>query len=471
MKYIKYIIPIFLVSLFLFLRFYNIKNGLFFFNDMGRDLLVLQKWQETGKPPLLGPQTSVMPFNQTAIFYYYLYPFYLLSKGSPLSALIANSFLYLSIYLIGLFIFKKNHQITNIINLCFFLVCIHPQYIIQNRFVWNPSLVTPLIFISIFSFYSLLNQYSKIKLWVFSLSLACAISLSYSTIPIFLALFIYWLLFNRKKFFPIFLSFISSLVILNFPTIIFEIRHNFLLSKNVFIKKLTDATGTSIINKFSNLSNFTINLPIPSVNFYLLILFILLSIIIFLKNYHNRQLQFFISFLFFSTLIFYFILPVPIHSHYIFPLTSTLFLLIANLAFLYKTIIILMLTWIYLSPLNLISHFKNASRTVLQMNTCYQKICQEIKEPLFVSTQSNFHPFHNGPEHRYLLKKNNCQILNIEDDAKQTNKMAVIVDGGDFDINKTKYYELDLFGPAKIKTSFQCQSNLTVHILEKVGIY
>ena len=200
MKYIKYIIPIFLISLFLFLRFYNIKNGLFFFNDMGRDLLVLQKWQETGKPPLLGPQTSVMPFNQSAIFYYFLYPFYLFSQGSPFSALLANTFLYLSIYLTGLFVFKKNNQITDTINFCFFLICIHPQYIIQNRFVWNPSLVTPLIFISIFSFYLLLNQYSKIKLWLFSLSLALAISFSYSTIPIFLALFLYWLFFNLKKF-------------------------------------------------------------------------------------------------------------------------------------------------------------------------------------------------------------------------------------------------------------------------------
>lgn len=467
MKYIKYIIPIFLISLFLFLRFYNIKNGLFFFNDMGRDLLVLQKWQESGKPPLLGPQTSVMPFNQSAIFYYYLYPFYLLIKGSPLSALIANSFLYLSIYIIGLFIFKKNHQITNIVNLCFFFICIHPQYIIQNRFVWNPSLVTPLIFISIFSFYSLINQYSKIKLWIFSLSLACAISISYSSIPLLIAIFLYWLFFNRKKFFPILLSFTISLFVINLPTIIFEIRHNFLLSKNVFINKLTDTTGTSIVNKFSNLSNFTINLPISSVNFYLLILFILLSIIIFLKNYHNRQLQFLISFLFFSTIIFYFILPIPIHSHYIFPLTSTLFLLISNLSFLYKTIIILMLTWVYLSPINLISHFKNASRTVLQMNTCYQKVCQEIKEPLYVSTQSNFHPFHNGPEHRYLLKKNGCNVINIEENTELSDKMIVVVDGGNFDIKKTKYYELELFGTSVIKKYYPCQNNLNLLLLEK----
>jgi len=469
MKYLKFLVPTCLILLFLFFRFYNIKNGLFFFNDMGRDLLVLQQWQETGKPPLLGPQTSVMPFNQSAVFYYYLYPFYLIFKGHPITALIANTILYLLTYIFALLIFKKNSQIANIIHFCFFFVCIHPQYIIQNRFIWNPSLIPPLVFISIFSFYLLINKFTKTRLWTFSLSLALAISISYSTVPLFIAIFLYWLFFNRKKFFPIFLSFTTSLFVINLPTIIFEIRHNFLLSKNVFINKLTDTTGTSIVNKFSNLSNFTINLPISSVNFYLLILFILLSIIIFLKNYHNRQLQFLISFLFFSTIIFYFILPIPIHSHYIFPLTSTLFLLISNLSFLYKTIIILMLTWVYLSPLNLISHFKNASRTVLQMNTCYQKVCQEIKEPLYVSTQSNFHPFHNGPEHRYLLKKNGCNVINIEENTELSDKMMVVVDGGNFDIKKTKYYELDLFGPSNLYKTYPCQYNLNLILLKKTN--
>lgn len=467
MKYLKFLIPISLIILFIFIRFYNIKDGLFFFNDMGRDLLVLQKWQETGKPPLLGPQTSVMPFNQSAIFYYFLYPFYFLAKGSPLSALLANAFLYLSIYITGLFIFKKNKQISNIINICFFLICIHPQYIIQNRFIWNPSLITPLIFISIFSFYLLINQYSKIKLWIFSLSIVSAISISYSTIPIFLSIFLYWLIFNRKKFYPIFLSFISSLIILNFPTIIFELRHNFLLTKSIFIKKLTDTTGSSIINKFSNLSNFTVNLSTPSLNFYLLIFFILLSIIIFIKNYKHRNLDFFVSFLFFFTLIFYFILPVPIHSHYIFPLASALFLLITSLPLIPKAIIILMLTWIYLSPSNISSHFKNAPRTYGQMNKCFAQICPNIKDPIFVSTQSNFHTFHNGPEHRYLLKKNNCNVVNIEDNNQLADKMALVVDGGEFDKEKSKFYELDLFGPFKIIDTYSCQENFTIHILQK----
>ena len=185
MKYFKFIIPLLLISLFLFLRFYNIRDGLFFFNDMGRDLLVLQNWQLSGKPPLLGPQTSVVPFNQSSIYFYYLYVFYLITKGSVFSALFANAFLYIVIYIFGLVIFKKDSKITKIIHLSFFLICIHPQYIIQSRFVWNPSLITPFIMSAFFSFYLLIQKYSKFRLWAFSLSIATAISISYSVIPIF----------------------------------------------------------------------------------------------------------------------------------------------------------------------------------------------------------------------------------------------------------------------------------------------
>lgn len=55
MKYLKFLIPITLISLFIILSFYNIKDSYFFFNDVGRDMLVLHDWQLSGKPPLLGP--------------------------------------------------------------------------------------------------------------------------------------------------------------------------------------------------------------------------------------------------------------------------------------------------------------------------------------------------------------------------------------------------------------------------------
>jgi len=71
-KVLFWILISLLAILFVILRLYNINNSLFFINDTGRDMAVLQSWQNTGKIPLLGPQTSALPINQSAIYFYLL---------------------------------------------------------------------------------------------------------------------------------------------------------------------------------------------------------------------------------------------------------------------------------------------------------------------------------------------------------------------------------------------------------------
>jgi len=88
------------LGLFVFLRVFAITQNLHLFGDLGRDLFVLQKWSNNLlKPPLLGPQTSVVSFNQSAIYFYYLFPFFLLMSHSVYSTLVASIMLYISILL------------------------------------------------------------------------------------------------------------------------------------------------------------------------------------------------------------------------------------------------------------------------------------------------------------------------------------------------------------------------------------
>jgi hypothetical protein len=470
MKYKKFIVPIILILLFLFLRFYNIKDSLFFFNDMGRDLWVLQNWQLSGKPPLLGPQTSVLPFNQSSIYFYYLYIFYFITKGSVFSALFANAFLYVAMYIFGLYIFKKDQKFTNLLNITFFLISIHPQYIIQSRFVWNPSLVTPFIVSSVISFYLLIQKYSPKKLWFFSLSLAAAISISYSVIPLFVGLLVYWLIFVRKYFVKLSFSMLVSFLLLNITTIFFEIRHKFLLTNSLLTKPSSPQLSISVSQKFHDLSQFVINLPNQNWNQYILFLFIILSAVFCLKNFKKKDISLFLNTIFLFTFLSYFIIPVSIQAHYVFPVISLLFLSIASGPIYRSFIIIAMLTWVYLSPLNLVPYFSPSRRTYNQMDKCFTKVCQEIKEPIFVSVQSNFQPYHHGPEHRYLLKKNGCNVVNIEENNQLSDKMALVVDGGDYDPQRTKFYELELLGQSKIIKTFECQINFKVHILQKDNV-
>ena len=106
-------------------------------------------------PPLLGPLTSALPFNQSAVYFYLLYPGYLLFGGHPISSVFTLIIFYLIVF-VFLFVFlKKNSNLATSLLITFYLISVHPQFIIQNRFVWNPSFIPPLIFVSIYSFYQL----------------------------------------------------------------------------------------------------------------------------------------------------------------------------------------------------------------------------------------------------------------------------------------------------------------------------
>lgn len=466
-KFFKYIIPIFLIFLFLFLRFYKIKDSLFFFNDMGRDMVVLQNWEKTGKPPLLGPQTSVLPFNQSPIYFYLLYPVFLLSNQSQYTALVVNAILYICSFLFCLFLVSKYSTLISkkIIYFTFFLISIHPQYIIQSRYIWNPSFVTPFLLPSLLAFCLLIKKYSRLALWTLSFGLAMAISLSYSIAPLFIALALLSIFLLKKRLVPTTLSLIFSLFIVNLPLIFFELRHRFLLTTSLLSKHSPPQTDINFQSKLNNLLNFGINTTSYYLNLLIFILIIIISIYFIFKS--KSSFRRIISILILLTLIITFIVPVTVQAHYIFGILILLFLLLASIPIRYSILPLMFFSFTYLSPKRLNTYFQKAPRTYSQMTSCFQPLCQKYQDSIFVSVQSSYHPYHNGPEHRYLLKKSGCDVQEIEADNNQASKMALVVDGGNFDPQKTKFYELDLLGPAKIIDTFSCQENFKVLILDK----
>jgi len=468
-KHASLIFTLFTVLIFLFLRFYNIDQSLFFWNDMGRDLSVLQQWQQTGKPPLLGPQTSALPINQSAIYFYLLYPAFLIFGGHPIANLITLASVYILAFLLGLFIIKKYNLPLKAYSLItiFFLLSIHPQYIIQGRFVWNPSFVTPFLIIAFYSFYLLLSRFSWKKLIVFSLSIATAISLSYSVAPFLIAIFIYWLLFYRQHFSKFFITLFSSFLILNIATVAFEVRHNFLLTTSLFTKQSPVQESITLVDKITKLSDFIFITDNSPLNLTLFIFMLLVTIFTLYKFRHSiKSIQFLSSFLLISLVLIAFLTPVTVQPHYIFGFTTLLFILIASSSSIIKTVILIAASVLYLNQNKLNFHFRPAPRTYSQMNQCFKDYCSQLNTSTYVSVQSGFHPFHNGPEHRYLMRQNECQILDIETQNGASNTMSVVLDGGSFDQN-TKYYELDLFGKYSTISEFKCLPNFSILTLHK----
>jgi len=436
---------------------------------MGRDMMVLNTWQETGKPPLLGPQTSALPFNQSAIYFYILYPAFLISNGSPMSSLFTLASLYIFAFIIGLFLLNKYKSLVSsyLLTVPFFLLSIHPQYITQGRFVWNPSFVTPFLISSILSFYILINKFSHKLLAVFSLSIAIAVSLSYSVAPLLIIFALYWLLFNRKNFIKYFLYIFASFFIINLPTIFFELRHKFLLTSSLFTKNSPVQDGVDFFTKINNLSQFIFSLQSQNLNMVIFISSLLLSLVLLYKNFKSKyNLQFITSFLYLGIVATSFVTPVSTQAHYIFAFTSLLFIVLSTLHNIFLIPIIIFFMYFYLQPNIIKNYFKIAPRTLTSLQQCFTQYCHDFDKSSFVSVNSNFHPFHNGPEHRFLLKKAGCKIHDIETENGNSKYMTLVLDNGKYD-SKTKYYELDLFGNHKEVSRLKCQENFEIVTLEK----
>jgi hypothetical protein len=463
------IIATLLLSLvFIFFRLYKIQDSLLFFNDMGRDFQVLLDWKESGKPPLLGPQTSAVSFNQSAIYFYFLYPLFLITN-SAFSSIYTLIIFYLIAFLLGAYLYRSNKKTLLILFASFFLISIQPEMIRQNRFIWNPSFVPLFLLIALFSFKELITKFSNKKLIIFCLSAAFAAALNFSVIPsiFILLIFLIFKLKTKTKILKLINFFILSNFLTNLPTVAFEIRHKFALTNLLIHGQTLKQAATSFTHKYSELINYLFkldNIYLNSAILFLIFLFLILNI----KK--SKNLLFF-SLILLANFLLTLLLPFNIESHYIFGFLSVLIFTISLLPKKYLLILSLILSFIWLKPKIIKQHFAPARRTVKQMQNCYKNFCQDIKEPIYVSMESGILPYHNAPEHRFFMRQAGCNVLNIEETQDQANLMAVVADDATYEHNKTAYNELTLFGKSEQISKQTCQKNLKIYLLQKSTAY
>jgi hypothetical protein len=462
-----------LVGVFLFTRFYRIETSLLYFNDMGRDSLVLLDWLLSGKPPLLGPQTSALPFNQSAVYYYLLFPAFVLLHHSAFSAVVTNAVFYIVSLIVSVFLARKNSHLLRLVLITFALMILHPQFIIQNRFVWNPSFVGPSILVAFVSFAALIEKWSWWKAALFSLSIALAVSLNYSALPV-LAAFGFVAVFKlRWKCILLGVYVAGALFLMNSPTVFFELRHQFLLTHMMLTQPRPPQPGAVWSVKIPDLIQHTTSFAEPEMRMKFLVLFAL-SILLAITRPKKLSHLIHVSDLFSLTLVLFLLttlitilIPVGVQSHYVFGVIMTAVFCLAALPIAFMLPLLAVLVVLWSPPILKEDYFRPVHRTVAQMNACFEAICQQEKDPLFVSVQSGFHVFHNGPEHRFLMKEAGCQVLNIETDPAAAQKMAVVVDDSNFEPGKTAFNELSMFGTYQATRKYTCQKNFQVYILKK----
>lgn len=472
MSYFKYVLAAAALILFLFLRLYKLPESLLFYNDMGRDFIVLLNWSETGKPPLLGPQTSVLSYNQTAWYFYVLYPFFILSAHSAYSSVYSLLFTTTFLFLLTLYVSRKSQTLTTVVLLSFTLLSIHPQIIAQNKFIWNPSFLPIFLLTATVAFISQFFQYNRYTTVLQIVLLAFACGFSYSAVPFAAILFFYTLFRHRQKWSEILLIGFAAAALVFLPTIAFEIRHSFTLTKLAFIGQTTPQAHLSVPEKFQLLTEYLF----PAPNGWSVSLFLVFCLCMifgvyyyFKKRSGERAKQFlFLAVTLITLLILTFTLPITLEKHYIFPLLTLVILITAYLPRKLNLVLLLFFGLVWLQPDVTKTYLSKPIRSIPEMEECYKRYCAAWQEPSYVSMESGILVgYHNAPDHQFFLREAGCKILDIEKTQDQASYMIVIGDNANYTHGQSAYHELTLFGPAEQTDEYSCTDNLKLYRIKK----
>ncbi len=463
-----YLAALLVIALFIWTRTYQITESLHFFNDIGRDFLVLWQWRETGKPPLLGPQTSALPFNQSAIYFYLLFPFYLITGGSVYASLIAYLVIYVLAFALGLYLLRPYPRLEKSLLLVFLLMTVHPEYIIQGRFIWNPSFVSVSLAVAFYSLVVYFEQKSTryLLLYVSAFAVSLATAFSYSAAPALLAFILYALYRRRQSIWRYLNAVMISLGIVNLPTLVFELRHQFFLTKSLLFGEAAVQAGNVFATRFTRLLSLSLSIHWG----YVLAILALLAYFVY-RSYQRENNRFLLAagLLFLTTFILTIFAPVSIHSHYIFPFLTFLFIMISFLQARYIYVVAVVFYLIFLPAALRLQIFGPARHTIKELQECAAAFCATQTEPLFVSNQSSHHPYHNAMEWQYLLSQAGCQLRDVATAPESATTMAVVLDDDVYEHGKTSFYELSQFGQSQESSRFHCKENLEIVVLDKTG--
>lgn len=220
-----------------FFRLYRIDATMTFLEDEGRDLLIVHRMIDTGRPVLLGPQTSTGNMYLGPLYYYVITPSLYFSGMNPVgpSIFIALSGVFTT-YLI--YVYGKTWLSKTTGYLASFAFAILPFAVSVTRSSWNPNLV-PLITILLLMVYQQLMTitHSKAKLWaLYGLLIGVMVQLHYMALIFCGVLSLSLLIKYRANLKTLLLGIVYSLlgaILILSPFIVFELRNNWVNTRAI----------------------------------------------------------------------------------------------------------------------------------------------------------------------------------------------------------------------------------------------
>jgi hypothetical protein len=465
-----YLFAFLLVIIFLIIRLDNISNSLEFFGDIGRDHLALLDWLTTGKIPLLGPGISYFSLHLPPIYFYLNLPVFIISGFSAYSTLMTLILLFVLSFLFGLmFLQKKEYKVGLLITAI--LITFQPLYILQTRLPWNPTFAAPFLAISIFLLLLLREKYSQIKIILFSICLSVSLGLSAQSVPPVLVIFITSMLVLPHKS-KNSLYFLITTLFIFLPLMIFELRHGLFFISRFIANPITQPVKTDIPNKLSDLTSYIFGINNWDIfnSLTVGVIFMMMVIYFFVgwwvrKNFEiNKAALLFL--MFFCCVSIIYLLPFPAKEYDIFGATILFFSAIAFLPLKFSIPITGLLLILWINPVNFNNYFKIGHRTVAQMESCANYICNFERDPMYISVQA-WYIYHRTPEYQFIFTKSGCKVNDITSMSGWSNKMIVIADNETYEHGKTAYNELTLFGKSDLEKEYDCGNKLKAYILKK----
>jgi len=231
---LEFIFLCLITALAIFLRFYHINELHFFTYDQARDDLIVKRILVDHKWTLLGPQSSMPGVYLPPFYYYTLVPILWLSRLNPIGVDIYTATIgVLTVVLLWFMVREFFGKIPAL--MISGLYATSPLIVELSHRAWNPNTQPFFILLTLFFWYRLFKSKQERWLLFSSLSFGYTVNLHYGALalmPVWLVAFLWSLVKLKKKG----LVLISSLVLFCFgaPLILFDLRHHFMLTQNIY---------------------------------------------------------------------------------------------------------------------------------------------------------------------------------------------------------------------------------------------
>ncbi len=281
-------------------------NSFAFTYDVGRDLLAVSNIIDSHKIPLIGATTGLPGVFYGPWWYYFLTPLLIISAGDPQGIALA-------MVLLGIFSIILSYVVGNKIGGKFLgvflaaLATVSPVMISLSSQIWNPNIAPFLVLLVLLVLNRIFSKEENLSKYYFLLGILLALNVDIEIIfGLFLSLgvMISAIVIKRMKIkLKEVLCFFLGNIIIFAPRILFEIRHQFLMTNSFFKFLLNGEVSrnvgfTQLItdrgNMFFNFFNSTVALNSKLFG-SILIIFIMISLVLFYKKLSRRERNFAIT--------------------------------------------------------------------------------------------------------------------------------------------------------------------------------